>query len=72
MCENMIYSPQLIWRYAKILHSFIGNTYWLKPALLNDGVDDLLIGHQPPSLCEMVLRVLLRHTAHAENIGEIS
>ena len=45
-------------------------TYWLKSPLLNDGVNDLLIRHQSPPLCEVVLRVLLRHTAHAGNICE--
>ena len=45
-------------------------TYRLKSPLLNDGVDDLLVRHQSPALCEVVLRVLLRHATHAANICE--
>ena len=51
-------------------HSSIGETYRLKSAILNDGVDDLLVGHQSPALREVVLRVLLGHTTHAANICE--
>ena len=46
-------------------------TYRLKSPLLNDGVDNLLIRHQSSPLCEVVLRVLLRHTTHAGKICEI-
>ena len=42
----------------------------MKSAILNDGVDDLLVGHQSPALREVVLRVLLGHTTHAANICE--
>ena len=53
---------------SPLTSSIIGDTYRLKSPILNDGVDDLLVGHQSPALREVVLCVLLRHTTHAANI----
>ena len=40
----------------------------MKAPLLNDGVDNLLVGHQSPALGEVVLRVLLGGATHTTNI----